>query len=179
MKKKHLKKQNHWIHTWSDKSFMGYRCKSDITRNYAYRAPLNIFFLLNTKKCKHTSICILCLSVCLSVCIQWRKNGWTDLAKFFCGTSRDPKEGLWIIEISKICLHQNSFFENFETPRNFILHKENIFIMEMEDNNIVYNIFSPSSLSLLNMMSLYSWLKDKIWKNTCKGSALLLLIFML
>ena len=35
--------------------------------------------------------------------------------------SRDPREGLWMINFLKICLHQNSFFKNFENPRNFFL----------------------------------------------------------
>ena len=47
-----------------------------------------------------------------------------------------------MIEFSKICLHQNSIFENFEYPQkkfksaNFFfynVHKENMFTMEMED----------------------------------------------
>ena len=29
----------------------------------------------------------------------------------FCGTSRDPRGGLWMNKFSKICLHQNSIFE--------------------------------------------------------------------
>ena len=62
------------------------------------------------------------LSVCLSVCLfvsNKRQNGWTDRAQIFCGTSRDPREGLWMIKFSKICLHQNSIFKNFENPRIF------------------------------------------------------------
>ena len=56
------------------------------------------------------------LSVCLFVCLfvsNKRQNGWTDRAQFFCGTSRDSREGLWIIKISNICLHQNSIFIKF------------------------------------------------------------------
>ena len=37
-----------------------------------------------------------------------RQNGWTDLAQILCGTLHGPREGLWMIKISKICLHQNS-----------------------------------------------------------------------
>ena len=36
------------------------------------------------------------LPVCLFVCLfvsNKRQNGWTDRAHFFCGTSRDPREG--------------------------------------------------------------------------------------
>ncbi len=43
----------------------------------------------------------------------------TDRAQF-CGTSRDPREGLWMIQFLKICFLQNSVFENFENPRNFL-----------------------------------------------------------
>ena len=56
------------------------------------------------------------LSVCLFVCLfvsNKRQNGWTDRAQFFCGTSRDHREGLWMIKISNICLHQNSIFIKF------------------------------------------------------------------
>ena len=79
--------------------------------------------------------------VCLFVSKK-RQNGWTDRAQIFCGTSRDPREGLWMIEFSKISLHQNSIFEQFENPRFFFksanfffynVHKENMFTMEMED----------------------------------------------
>ena len=41
---------------------------------------------------------LACLSVCLSVCLfvsNKRQNGWTDRAQIFCGTSCDPREGLW------------------------------------------------------------------------------------
>ena len=50
---------------------------------------------------------------------------------------RDPREGLWMIEFSKICFKQNSIFENFENPRNYFLfynvYKENMFTIEIED----------------------------------------------
>ena len=32
----------------------------------------------------------------------------TDRAKIVCGTTNDPREGLWMIKISKISLQQNS-----------------------------------------------------------------------
>ena len=78
-----------------------------------------------------------------------RQNGWTDRAQIFCGTSTDPREGLWIIKISNICLHQNSIFIKFlkilkiheifcENPQIiFVLfydvHNENMFITNLED----------------------------------------------
>ena len=78
-----------------------------------------------------------------------RQNGWTDRAQIFCGTSRDPREGLWMIKISNTCLHQNSISIKFfkilktheifcENPRIiFVLfydvHKENMFTINLED----------------------------------------------
>ena len=92
------------------------------------------------------------LSVCLSVCLfvsNKRQNGWTDRAQIFCGTSRNHREGLWMIKISNICLHQNSIVIKFlkilkireifcENPRIiFVLfydvHKENLFTINLED----------------------------------------------
>ena len=63
------------------------------------------------------------VSVCLFVCLYPInvKTAEPIGPKFFCGTSRDPREGLWMIEFSKVCLHQNSIFENFENPRIFFL----------------------------------------------------------
>ena len=94
----------------------------------------------------------VCLFVCLSVCLfvsNKRQNGWTDRAQIFCGTSRDSREGLWIIKISNICLHQNSIVIKFlkilkireifcKNPGIiFILfydvHKENMFRTNLED----------------------------------------------
>ena len=88
------------------------------------------------------------LSVCLFVSNKLQ-NGWTDRAQIFCGTSRDSREGLWIIKISNICLHKNSivikffkilkireiFCENLQII--FILfydvHKENMVRTNLED----------------------------------------------
>ena len=95
---------------------------------------------------------LACLSVCLFVCLfvsNKRQNGWTDRAQIFCGTSRDHREGLWMIKISNICLHQNSIFIKFfkilkireifcKNPRIIFVffydvHKENIFKVNLED----------------------------------------------
>ena len=88
------------------------------------------------------------LSVCLFVSNK-RQNGWTDRVQIFCGTSRDHREGLWMIKISNMCFHQNSIFIKFlnilkiheifcENPRIiFVLfydvHKENMFTINLED----------------------------------------------
>ena len=55
---------------------------------------------------------LACLSVCLFVSNK-PQNGWTDRAQIFCGTSREPREGLWIIKILNICLYQNSIVIKF------------------------------------------------------------------
>ena len=60
----------------------------------------------------HLYINLACLFVCLFVSNK-RRNGWTDRAQIFCGTSRDPREGSWMIEILNICLHQNSISIKF------------------------------------------------------------------
>ena len=99
------------------------------------------------------------LSVCLFVPNK-RPNGWTDRAQIFCGTSRSPREGLWMIKILNICLHQNSIFIKFlkilkiheifcENPRIiFVLfydvHKENMFTINLEGGRE-----APSKTSLL------------------------------
>ena len=103
------------------------------------------------------------LSVCLFVSNK-RQNGWTDRAYIFCGTSRDPREGLWMIKISNICLHQNSIFIKFlkilknheifcENPRIiFVLfsdvHKENMFTINLEDGRE-----APSKASTIYIIS--------------------------
>ena len=72
------------------------------------------------------------LSVCLSVCLfvsNKRQNGWTDRAQIFCGTSCDPREGLWMIKFSKIWIYQNLIFENFENPRIFFWKSAKFFCL--------------------------------------------------
>ena len=55
------------------------------------------FATIPTRIIFHQYINLACLSVCLSVCLfvsNKRQNGLTDRAQIFCGTSRDPREGL-------------------------------------------------------------------------------------
>ena len=99
---------------------------------------------------------LACLSVCLFVCLfvsNKRQNGWTDQAQILCGTSRGPREGLWMIKISNICLHQNWIFINFlkilkiheffwfKFENFFVLfydvHKENMSAIKIEDGREV------------------------------------------
>ena len=49
---------------------------------------------------KSLSIYKFGLSGCLFVSDK-RQNGWTDQAQIFCVTSRDHREGLWMIKIFK------------------------------------------------------------------------------
>ena len=95
---------------------------------------------------------------------QQRQNGWTDRAQIFCWTSRDPREGLWMIKISNSCLHQNLIFIKFlkilkiheifcENLRIiFVLfydvHKENMFIINLE-----YGREAPSKASNIHFTS--------------------------
>ena len=74
------------------------------------------------------------LSVCLFVSNK-RQNGWTDQAQIFSGISRDPREGLWMIKFSKICLHQNSIFENFENLRFFFENPRIFFLLFVNKEN--------------------------------------------
>ena len=61
----------------------------------------NMFTIERKDGCKspvYIYIWLVWVSVCLFVSNK-RQNGWTDPAQIFCGTSRDPREGLWMIEI--------------------------------------------------------------------------------
>ena len=93
--------------------------------------------------------CLLYINLACLFVSNKRQNGWTDRAQIFCGISRDPREGLWQIKISNICLHQNSIVIKFlkifkireifcKNPRIiFVLfydvHKENMFTTNLDD----------------------------------------------
>ena len=66
----------------------------------------------------------------LLVCLYPRKVETAEPIRpqICCGTSRDPKEGFWMIEFLKICLLQNSTFENFENPRLFSVKSAKFFV---------------------------------------------------
>ena len=102
------------------------------------------------------------LSVCLGVWMfvsNKRQNSWTDQAQILCETSCGHREGLWMIKISNICLHQNSIYIKFlkilkiheifcENPRIIFalfydVHKENMFTINLEDGRE-----APSKASL-------------------------------
>ena len=95
--------------------------------------------------CVQTLIFILCF---LSVCLYPITVKTTEPIgpKFFCGTSLDPMEGLWMIKFSKICLLQNSFFEN---PRNILF----VFVLQCIQRENVHSWkshFSPLICSIHN-----------------------------
>ena len=74
------------------------------------------------------SIYILCLSVCLFVSNK-RQHGWTDQALILCGTLHDPREGLWMIKISKISLQQQLIFIKFWKTTKYCYKITNFFVI--------------------------------------------------
>ena len=52
--------------------------------------------------------------------------------KFFCGTSHDPREGLWRIKISKIWSNKFPFPINFQTTRNSFMKSANYFVFVLQ-----------------------------------------------
>ena len=117
-----------------------------------------------------------CLSVCLLVCLFVSKksqNGWTDRAKIFCGISRDPREGLWMIKFSIICLHQNLIFENFENPRNFFLIRKFFFFFTMytkiKCSQWKWKMGAKRTNSLVPYIALLSIKQDWYWEVGDRG----------
>ena len=78
--------------------------------------------------------------VCLFVSNK-RQNGWTDRAQILCRTSRDPREGLWMIKIKKSCVLKFFIFVQILKSwksANFLflffnVYNENMFTIEIED----------------------------------------------
>ena len=113
----------------------------------------------------------VCLFVCYGVCLfvsNKRQNSWTDRAQIFCGTSRDSREGLWIIKISNICLHQNSIVIKFfcENPRIIFVRKcqEKCYKITFQKfPGIYYENFSEYQICLL-----YVILVSIPFRNICK-----------
>ena len=65
----------------------------------------------------YMDIYFACLGVCLFFLFVFEPIGPT----FFCETLRNPREGLWMIEFSKIYQKQNSDFWKFKNPRFFFI----------------------------------------------------------
>ena len=59
-------------------------------------------------------LCLYGVSVCPFVSNK-RQNGLADRAQISCGTSCDPREGLWVIKNLKTL--KNSIFKSFENPQ--------------------------------------------------------------
>ena len=68
---------------------------------YSKRKCLQMKYkMMGTKRLKaYKSINLICLSVIVS---NKRLYGRTDRTQILCGTSHDPKEGLWMLKITKI-----------------------------------------------------------------------------
>ena len=88
-------------------------------------APLVYLLLSNTRLlfCIYAPLVYLLLS-------NTRQNGWTDRVQSLCGTSHDPRVGLWIIKISKINLQQNSMFIKFW--KSTIFYKSFLFVFVLQ-----------------------------------------------
>ena len=67
------------------------------------------------------------VSVCLFVSNK-RQNGWTDRAQILCWTSCDPRKGLWMIKIAKICVLKFFIFEKFWKRAKIIMKSTNFFL---------------------------------------------------
>ena len=70
------------------------------------------------------------LFICLSVCLfesNKRQNGYTDWTQILCGTSHDPREGLWMIKIKKIYTQHNSIFSKFKKSTIFFYKIRELF----------------------------------------------------
>ena len=98
----------------------------------------------------------VCLSVCLFVCLfvsNKRQNGWTDRAQILCGTSRDPRESLWMIKIFVSIKIRSSlnFWKFWKSTKFFVknpriifvlfydVHKENMFTINLEDGRDIWS----------------------------------------
>jgi len=73
-----------------------------------------------------------------------RQNGCTDPAQFFCGTSNDPREDLWRIKISTICLWvwQNSISNKFSKSTVFFMKSAHFYFV------FVFNLFKEKMLTI-------------------------------
>ena len=68
----------------------------------------------------------VCLGVWVFVCLfvsNKRQNGWTDRKQSCCGASRDPREGVWKIEFSKIASNSKFHFWKFLKIHEFFFIK--------------------------------------------------------
>ena len=104
------------------------------------------------------------MSVCPSFESNIRQNGWSNWAQFFCGTWHDPINGLCMIKMSKISLHQNWIFIKLLKPTNkifklfllfYILNKEKMLTMEAPWN--------PSNLNKSSISSIQFWICIRLY----------------
>ena len=102
--------------------------------------------LLNSFKSRRTADTLLmyllyiyfaCLGVRLFVSNKLQ-NGWTDLVQIFCETSRDPREGLWMIEFRKFASIKILFLK-ISKIHEFFFIKSAIFFYNLHKDNMFLN----------------------------------------
>ena len=98
--------------------------------------PVTSIRLLFLHLDKTSSIYIYFMSVVYLFVSNKRQNGWTDPAQIYCGTSHEPREGLWIVIIKK-----NSF-KNFWF---FKMHKKSIKKQQLKVKNRIWLRSAPEA----------------------------------
>ena len=93
-------------------------CLSTLPTRVPITLGVNFCFIKKKIICYHKKISFIyfaCLSVCLSVCLNPInvETAKTDRAQILCWTLHDPKEGSWMIKISKLSLQKNSIVGKF------------------------------------------------------------------
>jgi len=80
-----------------------------------------------------SSMYILCLSVCLSVRlypinVKTAEPVWSIFFVWPCMTLPEPREGLWMIEFSKVCYSKNPFLKILKFHEIFFLKSATFFV---------------------------------------------------
>ena len=80
----------------------------------------DFYYLKNLRMCTFYSYTLL-VWVSVFFSSNKRQNSWTDRAQILCGTSHDPREGLWNIKTGKKILEN---IWNFFIGKNAPIRKE-------------------------------------------------------
>ena len=111
--------------------------------SYPSSISIEIFFCLHCKIKTKEKLRILKKRISLILKILWefvcfylfvfikRQNGWTDWAQIVFRTSRDPREGLWVIEFSKI-----TFSKTLKIHDIFFIKSANFFYNAVQRENV-------------------------------------------
>jgi len=75
-----------------------------------------------------------------------RQNGWTDRAQFFCRTSCDHREGLWMIEFLKISSNKIRSLKILKIHEIFFCYK----IREIICLLLFYNVYKEKMFTICN-----------------------------